>query len=176
MSLSDLSNIAQVVSGLAVLASLLYLSLQIRQNTLAHRASASEARRSAAREQVMMLTDPALAALVLRGHAGDQTMTAVENQRYSAFMSAFFIMFDEQFWMHDHGLLDDELFAAQTAVMLGYLSQPGARTAWQFWKSRGTPALQKFVDERLPAIAARPFVSFEERWKAAEAAANASTP
>lgn len=42
MSLSDLASIGSFVSGVAVLASLIYLALQVRQNTHAHRVTAHQ--------------------------------------------------------------------------------------------------------------------------------------
>jgi hypothetical protein len=83
---------------------------------------------------------------------------------------------EEQFWLLDKGVLDDEAFAGQRLVLLGYLAQPGARIVWHLWKPRASPAFHKFVDQHLPRLAAAPYVPFEERWKAAEAASLASTP
>ena len=177
MSLNDLSNIAQVVSGVAVLASLIYLSLQIRQNTHAHRATARENRRAVGRDQLLLLGDPETAQLILRGHAADKTMTTVEHYRYNAYVTAFFVGMEEQFWLLEQGVLDDKAFAGQAVVLLGYLAQPGPRIVWHLWKPRASPAFQKFVAEHLPRLAAAPFVPFEDRWKAAEVASiAASTP
>ena len=175
MKLSDLSDIAQVISGLAVLASLIYLSLQIRQNTLSHRASALATRSLSAREQLMKLVEPQVAALVLRGHAGDKSLSVLENYRYNAYVTAFFTGIDEQFWLSQEGILDKQVFDSQCVVLLGYLSQPGARTVWQFWKPRASPALRAFVEARLPALTAAPFSPFEERWNAAVVAASATS-
>jgi hypothetical protein len=171
VTLSDIANFSTVISGIAVLASLIYLSSQIRQNTLAHRASALEGRRAIGREQILLSLNPATASLILRGNAADPAMTAIERFQYNSYVTAFFLGMDEAFWLHDQHILDPHAFDSQAHVLDGYLRQPGGRIVWQLWKPRASPAFRAHVEARLPALAKLPAVTFDQRWQVAAAAA-----
>lgn len=170
MTLTDLASIATVISSIAVLASLLYLSLQIRQNTLTHRAAALEGRRAVGREQLLLALNPATAAIILRGHTGDKSMTEVERYQYLAYVTAFFVGLDEAFWLHEQGVLDEHTFHSQSLVLDGYLAQRGGRTVWHNWKPRASPAFRTFVEGRIAGLSATA-ATFDERWKKAAAIA-----
>ena len=134
VSLSDVASIGSLVSGAAVLVSLIYLGLQVRQNTHVHRASAHQARLDFVMEFLDGQTDPSLAPVFLRGLEGDPTMTEVEFTRFRAFMHRWFLGMAEIVWMHERGVLDDDRYAGSLEALRGYLGFPGCRAVWQVVK------------------------------------------
>ena len=134
MSLSDLASVGSLVSSIAVLISLIYLGLQVRQNTHVHRASAHQVRLDFVMEFLHGQTDPSMAPLFLRGLEGDATMTEVEFTRFRAFMHRWFLGMAEIVWMHERGVLDDDRYAGSMEALRGYLGFPGSRAVWQVIK------------------------------------------
>jgi hypothetical protein len=171
MSLSDLASLGNFVSGIAVLISLIYVSFQIRQNTLTHRATAYEKRQEYAKEQIHMLMDPALASLHLRTAAGDDTLTEVECFQYFMMQNAVFVGFDHLVWLHDNKILDNDTYRAQLRLLRGQLGSPGGRAAWELWKPIATPPFRKVVEEELSTLAPRSARRFQARWHEAFQAA-----
>ena len=171
MSLSDLASIGNFVSGIAVLISLIYVSFQIRQNTLTHRATAYEKRHEYAKEQIHMLMDPTLAPLHLRIGNGDDTLTEIESFRYYLMQNTVFVGFDHLVWLHENKILDEETYQAQLRLLQGQLRSPGVRAAWEMWKNVATPAFRKLVEAELATLQPRPPRIFHQRWTEALRAA-----
>jgi hypothetical protein len=175
VTFSDLASIGSFVSGLAVLVSLVYLSLQIRQNTLAHRATAYASRQQYAKEQIQMLMDPTFASLQLRMSQGDETLSEVECYQFYLMYNLFLVGMDHLVWLHDNNILDEETYQVQVRVLTQRLAPPAGRAAWELWKPLSTPAFRKLVEQQLALVAPRPIPRFGERWKAAMEDARAAS-
>ena len=134
MSLSDLASIGSVVSGLAVLISLIYLSLQIRQNTHAHRATAHQDRLNSVKAFLGKLTDASIASVFLRASAGDVELTEVEFTQYRGLMHSWFLGMAEIVWLYERGVLDSDRFAGSLEALRLILRSPGCRAVWQVIK------------------------------------------
>ena len=165
MSLTDLASIGSFISGIAVLILLIYLSLQIRQNTLAHRASAHQTRSTFLKDHLHLIADPAIAPIFVRGIAADPEMTEVEVTQFFAVMRNWCIGMSDMVWAHDHKVLDDETFQSSVKALRGMFARPGARAFWQTYKPTATPAFARQVEGALATAPLSPQVSNLDRWK-----------
>jgi hypothetical protein len=167
MSLADLASIGSFVSGLAVLVSLIYLSLQVRQNTHLHRASAHQARLSFVMEFLGGQTDASMASVLLSGLEGDAQMTEVEFTRFRAFMHRWFLGMAEIVWLHDRGVLDDDRFAGSMAALGSYLSFPGCRAVWQVIKPVMPAPFRALVEKTIAETPVASVNSLFKTWQSA---------
>ena len=153
MTLSDLSSIVGMISGLAVLGSLVYLAQQTRQNAKHTRALIQQGRT----EQIIATTtafaeDASLAALRLRGDRGDTTLDAVQLFQYSMIRLALFFNWEDQFYQHAAGLLDGPRFAAMMKRIEAHFQSPGARLAYKQNRMAFAPDFQSFMDSMMHRI------------------------
>jgi hypothetical protein len=168
MVLSDLASIATVVSSIAVLGSLVYLAQQMRQNAKHTRALIQQARN----QQTMMFnmagaTDPAINELLLRGDAGDPTLTPAQAVAYVQLVLAQMSHMEDSFYQHDEGLIDDERHAASTVWLQRVRAvRPGFRAAWQLCKGLGGSKFEAFVDENIREAASYPARDSGVQWLA----------
>jgi len=170
MNWEAIAAIGQMLGSLAVLITLVYLALQVRQNTLAHRATAHMGRYAFAREQTARMIDPAIAALALKGFSDNDTFTEIEAWQCHSLLQSFMLGSEEMFWLHNQGSLDEDAFNVQMTVLLQILGTVSGRASWEI--GNWTPAFQGFVEQKLgtlPRAAATPFL---EVWKSARAAAD----
>jgi len=165
MTLGDLASIGSFVSGIAVLISLIYLSLQIRQNTLAHRASAHQSRSTFLKDHLHLLADPAIARIFIRGLAADTEMTEVEVTQFLVVMRAWCIGMSEMVWAHDHKALDDESYQTSVMALRGMFARPGARAFWQTYKSTATPTFARLVEGILETAPMVSQIHIVEQWR-----------
>ncbi len=147
MTLSDLSSIVGMISGLAVLGSLVYLAQQTRQNAKHTRALIQQGRT----EQIIGTTirfaeDASLTALRLRGDQGDTTLGPVQLFQYSMMRFALFFNWEDQFYQHRAGLLDGSRFAAMMKAIEAHFQSPGARLAYKQARVSFAPDFQSFID------------------------------
>ena len=167
MSLSDLASIGSFVSGLAVLVSLIYLSLQVRQNTLTHRATAHMGRYAFAREQVQMMMDPGIAALTLKSMQDIENLSEVEAYQVHWHLHSFVLGSEEMHWLHGQGFLDDKAFEMQMSVVFQLLCSPAGRASWEIGKPTIAPPFVQYVDQKLATLPMAPPPPFLEVWKSA---------
>ena len=82
MTLSDLSSIVGMISGLAVLGSLVYLAQQTRQNVRHTMALIQQGRSNQVADRLGAISsDPTFAEVSIRGAVGDQTLSDVQITR-----------------------------------------------------------------------------------------------
>jgi hypothetical protein len=171
MTLSDLASIASVVSGGAVLISLLYLSLQTRQNTKHTMALIQQGRTNQITERIgAMTSDSSLIEVVIRGIAGDQTMDDVQAFRFVNVTYSGFYNFEDQFYQHREGLLDDARHLGLTKTIAASLRNPGTQAAWKILRERFDPSFQKFIDDIAYQTPLAPVSNLGAVWKSVVAA------
>jgi len=91
MTLSDLASIGSLVSGMAVLVSLAYLSLQARHNNAAlHRAENNESQNQASMFRLSIAENRDVAQLWLLGLRDDSELDGVDEFRFENLLSEIF--------------------------------------------------------------------------------------
>ena len=131
MSLSDLSAIGSFVSGMAVLASLLFISFQIRQNTKAVRAAASQAHSQNWHQITLPVVENADFARIWRLGLEDITpLTEDERMRFYAFAGSTLRFFEGARLQWLHGQLDKEHWHNVEKTAVDFSASSGFKAYW----------------------------------------------
>ena len=151
MSLSDLSSVASVIIGVAVLASLVYLSLQIRQNAEHARALIQQGRIDRIASQQLRLADADLSSAWLVANGVAATPQAVQQRQFQQQCIAYYIGWDDTLSQYDEGLVSEEQFVRFRQQMVGmFRASPAIRTFFDGSPLMdGSDRLQTFVRELL---------------------------
>ncbi len=97
--LEDLGNLGDFVGGIAVIATLLYLAMQVRQNTRSLRSAAMDSNATQfAKRQMALARDPDLADLVTRGASDYHALEEVEKRRFRAYLLGHLKEFESGFF------------------------------------------------------------------------------
>lgn len=131
MNLSDFSSIASIVSSAAVVISLIYLSLQIKQAQRNQQALMQQARTAGITDMNIALADPAIAVTYNKGLAGDPDMTETEVRQFLSLARCGFINAENNFIQHRDGLMSDDAFQASLEGARFQAAFPGLRAAWR---------------------------------------------
>jgi hypothetical protein len=149
MSLLDLASLGSFVSGIAVLISLVYLSLQIRQNTKHSQALIQQGR--AAR-----IADTALRLAELRGDDGldacfngSPDVSAKDIARFLFICRAVFISAEDSFFQHQEGLLKGMAFESYESSLKAGMGSPGMGAGWALTREMYEPQFRAHVDRML---------------------------
>ena len=132
MTLEQLSLVAQIVSAVAVIASLIFVGVQLRQATAAIRASSSEAHAALYTELVHSIIDNAdFARIWTTGLEDPKRLSDEEWVRFVAYASALFRQYETSRVQWLRGRLDDEHWRTieNQAISFGHL--PGLEAAWK---------------------------------------------
>ena len=171
MSLADLASLGSFVSGFAVLTSLIYLALQVRQSERNQQISIRHSRVSRIVELHVALADPGVADAWLHGLGRPQEITQTEVSQFVNLCRALFFHFEDSFYQREEGLLNDEAFETVVAGARLTARSPGVRAAWKMARPNFGGRFLAFMDNVVAGSAAEPPVDLSlEAWKAAFAA------
>jgi hypothetical protein len=146
MSLEDLGNIGEFVAAVGVIVSLIYLAVQIRQNTRSLRAGAFQQYRQQSAELSRLLAEPDMASVYRRGLDSPDQLTQEERTRFEAMMVFAFNSNENFFLLRQMGLLDDTLWAGgRTAYLRWLLRHDGAKEWWMRNRKMMSPAFCEYL-------------------------------
>jgi len=152
MNWEVVSAVAEAVGAIAVVASLIYLALQIRQNNAAVRASTYEAGLSHATNLTgLLLSNEALGQAWIRGLNAPGELDATDLLRFNGFMLRFFRMLESFHHQAASGLLDSELWEVSWRESLEYARKPGAIAWWRDNRQFFTVSFREFADREIEA-------------------------
>jgi hypothetical protein len=163
MSLEQIFYMSQSVAAVAVVASIVYLALQVRQSERIQRAMVQQGRADRASHRAMIMASPDLAEVVQRGMAGNKELTREEFNQWTMICRSLFITVEDSFMQHKSGLLDDVAFHSFEAGTRTFFSSPGLRASWQLASGQYGKETRKFIDSIIKlSPVARPTDPFAE--------------
>lgn len=131
MSLSDLSSIGSLVSGVGVMVSLIYLALQIRQSSRNQQATIHHDRFARMQEfSGSIASDRDSMDCWIRGNAGDDTLDANQTCRYGMLVFADMLLFQEYFHQRREGMLNTARYSTNLRILRSQCPELGFRAAW----------------------------------------------
>ena len=142
MSIVELGSLGEFIGALAVLATLIYLAMQVRQSNRHDRATARQAVLSNYISRSFQTAESPRLTKILRDALADYSNLDPSDK------TAFDLF--EQFWWgnlyqailsKEDGLLDDESFAMISDGFIGSIITPGGRDYWQ--EARKNPSIPK---------------------------------
>jgi hypothetical protein len=132
MNWEALGAIANLLAAISVIATLIYLSVQIRQNNNQLRGAATIAVYDYQRALTDTLTeDQELYKIALRGNEDLDSLTDWERQRFTIWAIKETGMWEMCHRLMKQGALDEELYRGKEAYWLALHSSPGRRKWWQ---------------------------------------------
>jgi hypothetical protein len=131
MSLADWASIGSLISSIAVLISLIYLAIQVRQAERNQQASIRQGRATRLVDIILAAGDPSYAEALAKGTAGTGGITRAEFGQFTAVYGALLASAEDTFLQHREGLLGEAMFASFRESWRQTLAQPGVRALWK---------------------------------------------
>jgi hypothetical protein len=150
VTIEDLGNIGELLGAIGVIVSLIYVALQIRQNTKSVRAATfQEAMRDIAAVADLAAHDPELARIWFSGVRDLESLEWAERHRFGAYMLAFFRRVENVVYQTEQGILDRQSWEGFQEALKRIFSHPGAVAWWQRSRHAFNRQLQEFVEREL---------------------------
>jgi hypothetical protein len=132
MSLEDLGNIGEFVAAVAVIVSLIYLALQIRQNTRSVRSATHHSAARAATETQNIYAQSGEVSRIFRiGAHAPEDLTEDERVQFDSMMRSIFMWYEDAFFQYRGSMLDDEVWEGRQRALLDHLKRPGVAWWWE---------------------------------------------
>ncbi|MEJ2140529.1 MAG: hypothetical protein P8Y61_14000 [Gammaproteobacteria bacterium] len=148
MKLKEYALIAEVVGGLAVIVGLVFVGLELRQNTLMQRVTATQALSVNYENAVDALgKDTETACIYVRGIQGLNNLDGIE--RYRFFVLWFHVLrAGEQLHYYSlEGMVDERIWRGYERQLREIFGYPGVQQYWEVRKGWYSDEFQDFVSQ-----------------------------
>ena len=146
MTLSDLAAIGGFVSSLAVVATLAFLVLQMRQADKNQKALLQQGRSARVTELILKRTEPELSKALTRGLHADLAIEDWQVEGVNAFFAALFWSIEDSFLQYRAGLLLSTSWETDAATLRGFFAVPACRVAWAMNRDLMSGDYRDYVD------------------------------
>jgi len=161
MTLQEFNYIAEIVASVAVVGSLIYVGLGIRQNTSATEAAGRHAYVGALNDYVGLINSSSnLAEVLHRGATGISNLKNGEVIQFMAFLDQCFINFETNYFQWKAGVLDTRLWSVYRHTIADMLIQPGQQQWWEFRRHWFGKEFEDYVNEVINTEEAKPMHPF----------------
>jgi hypothetical protein len=150
MKLREYALIAEVVGGLAVVIGLIFVGLELRQNTLMQRVTATQALSVNYENAVDALgKDTETACIYVRGIMGLDNLNGIE--RYRFFVLWFHVLrAGEQLHYYSlEGMVDERIWRGYERQLNEIFRYPGVQQYWEVRKDWYSDEFQGFVEQMI---------------------------
>ena len=150
MTLEHYAYLGEIVAALAVIASLVYVARELRQNTNQTRIAVAGSQVAITRHMVSpIIQDRKLAELWVKGASEFDSLDEVDQQRLILFEWQAIDAWNNSFQLHRQGLLSDQEWRYQKWVYKNIGKRQAIREAWQVFKESYEEPFQDFMAEYL---------------------------
>lgn len=144
-----LGNLGDFIGGIAVVVTLVYLSVQVRQNTIALRTASRQQVVDSYRTVNRLLLDPKISRPFVAGLERFPEMPFDDRSTFAAVMNEHALFFQAAFALYESGQLEDETYHAYRDWIATIVNAPGATAWWETARSVYAPKVVAALDERL---------------------------
>ena len=150
MTLEDLGNLGEFFGSLAVVASFIYLAIQVRQNTRAVRNSTvHEVGRDVSSGMDQLNLDSELNRIWYDGLSDFEALSKEEQRRFATYFTSVLRRYENVVYQTQHGALDPDALMGVRKQLGFAFSQPGAVVWWSRAKNLFHPQLVEFIDNEI---------------------------
>jgi len=141
MNWESLGALAEVTGALATLAMLIYLAIQLRQNTKAIQSSSFHAANAALSENFASTID----AVVLKYKDWEKCDEAEKLLQVES-MSSYFTMFETMYYLNKDSTINPELWASRSEHIRLLLGYPNGKVYWNQRRHWFAASYRDYVD------------------------------
>jgi hypothetical protein len=147
--LEDLGNIGEFVAAMATIATLVYLALQIRQNTTSVRAASRFDIASGWREHNRLMLDAEARSVYAKGLRDFLGMSPDERSHFGALLGDHAVFFQGVFALYEEGQLDEDTYEGYLVWFSCQAATPGGSVWWEETRQFLVKGAAAAVDARL---------------------------
>ena len=147
MTIQDLGSVGELIAAVATIATLLYLSIQIRANTVSTRADARGRASSETQAFSALLGGNGEAASIFtRGVRDYGALDPVEQARFQFLFAMLGTSTDSAYSTYRLGITDHDWIETATSGFLRLVATPGGREFWRLNRTNYSSEFQAFVE------------------------------
>jgi hypothetical protein len=166
MNLENLANIGEFIGGIAVIASLIYLAIQIRQNTQSVKSSTVATNTANWSSLLVNLASGDRSEAYMNGLVGMGDMSALHFQQFALMSRAMLVSFESQHYQYLTGALDQDMYRGyERACKDQILAFPGHQMIWEITRDGFSPDFRELVDRLISEVSEEDSYRMLQQWQ-----------
>ena len=155
MTLENIYYIGQTVAVVALLLSIIFVGLQIRQNTKALKSTSHHAITDSFNQlNVLIGTDPKAGRIWRLGLGGPENLDVDEQMSFSFLCLGYMRIFETLYFQNKNGTMDAQLFESKRRSIVAGFPFPGWRAWWATNTLSFSDEFRTFIDEAMQSTLA----------------------
>ncbi len=146
MTLEQYANLFEIVGGAIVVITLIFLVIQLRQNTRALKSATVLGSHNTTLAIYGMLLEDSMIQVLVNGMPRPSELSAVEKAKFNAFWTATLQNYQQTFFQIRAGTYDENLYDGWWQVLRDNFLSPGFQLHWKQRKFILSPDFQEFVE------------------------------
>jgi hypothetical protein len=153
MNWDAIGAVSEMFAALGVVASLLYLAIQIRRSDQTARAESLQALWNGARDRsfAASYTDPEVADLLASGLSDFDSLDSSEKRRFFWLFAEHCFQAQQAMDLHNSKLISDTDYHAWIYYTATLMQTPGGKLIWGYLSNTLTPNIQNVMNEFIAA-------------------------
>jgi hypothetical protein len=124
--------VAEIVAAVAVVASLVHLSFEVKRNTSAVRSQTSQGLLELSNEaNLQIVSNPGFADLFLRANENLAGLNEIERLQYRRHINSELNIWEHAFYSHENGTMDERLWRADDVSYRAVYCEDASNVIWQ---------------------------------------------
>ena len=150
LDLQDYESVAEIISAIAIIVSLIYVGVQISDSATAVRSATANDTAAAMSEWYMDVGSNSEAMrIILNGNTNPETLSREEMAQFIFMIHSNFLQYQAAFYVAEEGTLDVEMRDMLVNTLAGVREQPGIQKYWSQRREVFNPSFRAFVDDML---------------------------
>jgi hypothetical protein len=147
MNLEEFNYIAEIVASIAVIASLVYVAIQIRQNTSTNKLMSAQNLSHELRETLSLVAaSTELTDIHLRAMQDIESLSTTEKHRFYMLLNNVYRVYESTYYQSTQGVVDDAVLNGVLGNMHIGKNTSGYQSFWQDRKSIFSKEFQDYYD------------------------------
>jgi hypothetical protein len=156
MTLEQLGNVGEFIAAIATLATLVYLALQIRQNTQSIEAQSHHAITDSFNDINSIIgTDPIAARIFRVGRTGLENLSEDDAFAFGFLMLSYMRIFETLFFQRENSVMSEQLYQSEQNSIRWAFASPGGLQWWRENTISFSPEFRTVVDGVIEEVSDR---------------------
>ena len=157
MTLEDLGNLGELIAAIATLGALIYLAMQIRQNSESVKLSAGQTILTSLNEALQSASSsPQQARVVILGQSDFDNLPEEEQIQFIVWLFGWFRVLEQAHHYNKKGILDEEIWGGHVNHTKQVMKGATAISWWSKRKSFFSSSFQEFIDDMVSSESEAP--------------------
>ena len=156
MTMLEWGALGELVGGVAIIVSLLYIGLQIKQSTAASHAAANQSFSAQFADMILAISKPELRDIFWRGITGLKNLQGSENAAFMVLMAAIFRTYETFYFERAEGRFRSQMWDGYTAQLIDLYDNDGVREYWALRKHQFSDEFDSFLESQSSMVEAKP--------------------